>query len=83
MEAASRQELIGAPVLADQADGQVAQLDKGLAITELLSRGSKVRVVPGAPIPKEFASSARRKIFRRTQIEQSDQSCEFAPVMRN
>src|SRR5688500_12750243 len=59
-------------------DRQVAQWDKGLVITELLSRGSQVRVLPGAPIPKESASSALREIFQRTQIEQSDQSCEFA-----
>ena len=31
-----------------RASTPVAQLDKGLAITELLSRGSQVRVLPGA-----------------------------------
>ena len=33
----------------------VAHLDKGPVITELLSRGSQVRALPGAPIPNEFA----------------------------
>jgi transcriptional regulator with XRE-family HTH domain len=45
----------------------------------LLSRGSRVRVAAGAPVPKEFASFDREEISRRTHIEQNDQSCEIAP----
>jgi hypothetical protein len=47
----------------------------------LLSRGSRVRVAAGAPIPKEFADFARRNLFGRSFIEQSDQSGEFAPEL--
>src|ERR1035437_7020579 len=47
--------------------------------TALLSRGSQVRVLPGAPFPKEFADFARKKNRRRSFIEQSDRSGECAP----
>ena len=47
--------------------------------TGLLSRGSQVRVLSGAPFPKEFAHFDRDEISRRTQIEKSDRSCECAP----
>jgi hypothetical protein len=33
----------------------------------------------GALFPKHFADFSREKIPRRTQIEKSDRSCEFAP----
>jgi hypothetical protein len=36
------------------------------------ARRERARVLPGAPFPKEFASSDLRKIFRRTFIEKSD-----------
>jgi hypothetical protein len=45
----------------------VAQLDKGDVITELLSRGPQVRVLPGAPFPKEFASLDRQEISRTSK----------------
>src|SRR5258706_14474473 len=45
----------------------------------LLSRGSQVRVLPGALFPKEFADFRSKENRWRMQIEQSDQSGEFAP----
>ena len=56
----------------------VAHMGNLDVITELLSRGPQVRVLPGAPFPKDFADSDRREIFRRMQIEKSDRSREFA-----
>ena len=47
----------------------------------LLSRGSRVRVAAGAPFPKEFADFSIEKIIRRTQIDKSDRSREFAPEL--
>ena len=92
----------------------VAHLDKGPVITELLSRGSQVRILPGAllasrenapctlreaprlaparrerfralpgaPFPKEFADFFQQEILRRSFIEKSDRSLEFAPELR-
>ena len=57
----------------------VAHLDRGRVITELLSRGSRVRISAGAPFPKDSASLFAESICRRTFIEQSDRSGEFAP----
>jgi hypothetical protein len=54
-------------------------LDKGLVITELLSRGSQVRALPGAPFPKEFADFDRQENLRRMQIEKSDRYGKSAP----
>ena len=51
-------------------------------ITELLSRGSQVRALPGAPFPKEFADFSLRENRWRMFIEQSDQSRKFAPQLR-
>src|SRR3954467_5080846 len=47
----------------------------------LLTRGSRVRVAAGAAFPKEFADLSIEKIARRTQIEKSDRSYEFAPEL--
>ena len=57
----------------------VAHVDRGRVITELLSRGSRVRISAGAPFPKDSASLFAESICRRTFIEQSDRSGEFAP----
>jgi hypothetical protein len=48
----------------------------------LLSRGSQVRVLPGALFSEEFADFAPKNISGRTHIEQSDRSGEFAPHSR-
>ena len=53
------------------------RLDNGL-----LNRGSQVRALPGAPFPKEFANFLQQEILRRSFIEESDRSCEFAPQLR-
>jgi hypothetical protein len=45
----------------------------------LLSRGSQVRVLSGAPFQKDFARLDRAEIYRRTQIEKSDRYRECAP----
>jgi DNA-binding transcriptional regulator YiaG len=50
--------------------------------TGLLGREAQVRILPGAPFSKEFADFVGKKICRRSFIEQSDQSCEFAPWTR-
>ena len=54
-------------------------MDRASAIPGLLSRGPQVRVLPGAPFPKQFAHFDRRTNRRRTQIEKRDRSCECAP----
>jgi hypothetical protein len=49
----------------------------------LLSPGGAGSIPPGAPFPKEFPDFARKKDRRRTHIEKSDQSGEFAPQLAN
>jgi hypothetical protein len=43
----------------------IRQLRVALSDFTLLSRGPQVRVLPGAPFPKEFASLDREEISRR------------------
>ncbi len=47
----------------------------------LLSRGSQVRVLAGAPFPKEIADSVFRKNARRMSGEKSDRLRKFAPEL--
>ena len=54
----------------------------GHASTRLRLIASKVRALPGAPFPKEFADLSRGENRRRMFIEQSDQSRKFAPQLR-
>jgi hypothetical protein len=48
---------------------------------ELLSRGSQVRVLPGAPFPKQFGNSSDNRIRGRSFSEKNDRSREFTPQL--
>ena len=48
---------------------------------ELLNRGSQVRVLAGAPFPKEFADFDYKKIDRQMFINKNDQSDDFWPEL--